>query len=103
MSILDAFLLGLLQGLTEFLPVSSSGHLVLLQDFLIETKEAQLLLFDVMVHVGTLGAICLVYRRLPCAKDAISYSQSWAILRIFLLLLLVVGHLCAYLEIVIEQ
>ncbi len=60
MSILDAVLLGILQGLTEFLPVSSSGHLVLLQDFL-EISEPQLL-FDVMVHVGTLGAICLVYR-----------------------------------------
>ncbi|MFQ5754166.1 MAG: undecaprenyl-diphosphate phosphatase, partial [bacterium] len=55
------FVLGLLQGLTEFLPVSSSGHLVLMQHFM-GIKEPQLF-FDIMVHVGTLGAICLVYFR----------------------------------------
>jgi undecaprenyl-diphosphatase len=60
--ILIVFVLGLLQGLTEFLPVSSSGHLVLMQHFM-GMKEPQLFL-DIMVHVGTLGAICLVYYRI---------------------------------------
>ena len=59
--IFAVFVLGLLQGLTEFLPVSSSGHLVLMQNFM-GMKEPQLF-FDIMVHVGTLGAICLVYFR----------------------------------------
>jgi undecaprenyl-diphosphatase len=59
--IFTVFILGLLQGLTEFLPVSSSGHLVLMQHFM-GMKEPQLF-FDIMVHVGTLGAICLVYFR----------------------------------------
>ena len=59
--IFAVFVLGLLQGLTEFLPVSSSGHLVLMQHFM-GMKEPQLF-FDIMVHVGTLGAICLVYFR----------------------------------------
>jgi len=58
-NILDAFWLGLLQGLTEFLPVSSSGHLVILQYFL-GIDEPQIF-FDVMVHIGTLGAIFFVY------------------------------------------
>ncbi|MYF55913.1 hypothetical protein F4225_09210, partial [Candidatus Poribacteria bacterium] len=60
MTLLEAILLGILQGLTEFLPVSSSGHLVLAQHFL-GLKEP-LVFFDVMLHVGTLAAIIVVYR-----------------------------------------
>ena len=60
MTFLEAILLGILQGLTEFLPVSSSGHLVLAQQFL-GLKEP-LVFFDVMLHVGTLAAVLLVYR-----------------------------------------
>ena len=60
MSFLEAILLGILQGLTEFLPVSSSGHLVLAQQFL-GLKEP-LVFFDVMLHVGTLAAVLVVYR-----------------------------------------
>ena len=59
MTILEAIVLGVLQGLTEFLPVSSSGHLVLMQHFL-GLKESQVF-FDVMLHVGTLGAVIIVY------------------------------------------
>ena len=54
-------LLSLLQGLTEFLPVSSSGHLVLLPKIL-DVKD-QGLLMDVALHVGTLCAILVYYRR----------------------------------------
>ena len=61
MTIIDAIVLGVLQGLTEFLPVSSSGHLVLMQHFL-GMKEPQVF-FDVMLHVGTLGAVVVVYRQ----------------------------------------
>ena len=60
MTFLEAILLGILQGLTEFLPVSSSGHLVLAQQFL-GLKEP-LVFFDVMLHVGTLAAVLVVYR-----------------------------------------
>ena len=60
MTFLEAILLGILQGLTEFLPVSSSGHLVLVQQFL-GLKEP-LVFFDVMLHVGTLAAVLVVYR-----------------------------------------
>jgi undecaprenyl-diphosphatase len=52
-------MLGILQGLTEFLPVSSSGHLVLLQNFF-GIKEPELL-FDISLHIGTLLAVCIVF------------------------------------------
>jgi undecaprenyl-diphosphatase len=57
---LQAAFLGVVQGLTEFLPVSSSGHLVLAQN-LLGLKEPELL-FDVAVHVGTLLAVLVVFR-----------------------------------------
>lgn len=57
---LQAALLGLVQGITEFLPVSSSGHLVLSQK-LLGLHEPELL-FDVAVHVGTLFAVLMVFR-----------------------------------------
>jgi len=56
---LEAILLGILQGLTEFLPVSSSGHLVIFQALL--GMEGDLLIFDVFVHVGTLFAVTAVF------------------------------------------
>lgn len=55
----EAALLGLIQGLTEFLPVSSSGHLVLLQHLFGWTEPE--LFFDVSVHFGTLLAVCAVF------------------------------------------
>ena len=60
MTFLEAILLGILQGLTEFLPVSSSGHLVLAQQFL--GLQEPLVFFDVMLHVGTLAAVLVAYR-----------------------------------------
>lgn len=59
MGILDALALGALQGVTEFLPISSSGHLVICEDLLGLEVEV-LKSFDVSVHMGTLAAV-LVY------------------------------------------
>jgi len=59
MTIIEALLLGLVQGLTEFLPVSSSGHLALLQK-LFGISEG-VLTFDVFVHFGTLVAVFIVF------------------------------------------
>lgn len=60
MSVLQAIFLGIVQGITEFLPVSSSGHLVIIKQlFGMETEGG--LLFDVMLHVGTLAAVFVVY------------------------------------------
>ncbi|MGM0555490.1 MAG: undecaprenyl-diphosphate phosphatase [Myxococcota bacterium] len=60
MSTLEALLLGVIQGLTEFLPVSSSGHLMIGQH-LLGMSEPQLL-FDIILHVGTLLAVVAFYR-----------------------------------------
>ena len=62
MSYLHAVLLGLVQGLTEFLPVSSSGHLALLQHFF-GVKADEVLLFTVMLHVGTLVSVFIMYHK----------------------------------------
>lgn len=58
----DALILGILQGITEFLPISSSGHLVLGEHFL-GLNVASLKSFDVAVHVGTLLAILVYFWR----------------------------------------
>lgn len=60
MSILDAIILGIVQGLTEFLPVSSSGHLVM-TDWLLGLAIPGVML-EVILHVGTLISVLIVYR-----------------------------------------
>ena len=63
MSILFAALLGLIQGITEFLPISSSGHLSVMQNlFNIQGMQEVDTFFDVLLHLATLISICLVYR-----------------------------------------
>ena len=62
MQLWEAALLGLIQGLTEFLPISSSGHLVLAQYILGVEGEANVT-FEVFVHFGTALSIMTVYRR----------------------------------------
>jgi undecaprenyl-diphosphatase len=60
-SLFSAIVLGVVQGLTEFLPVSSSGHLAIAQHFLPGFDQPGVL-FDVVLHLGTLGAV-LIYLR----------------------------------------
>jgi undecaprenyl-diphosphatase len=62
LTILESVILGALQGVTEFLPVSSSAHLILVP-WLFKIQEAgvEKLVFDVLLHFGTLAAILLVY------------------------------------------
>ena len=62
MSEFEAFVLGIVQGLTEFLPVSSSGHLVIF-GALLGVEDESSLLFEVALHVATLVAIVIFYRR----------------------------------------
>jgi len=67
---IQAIVLAIVQGLSEFLPISSSGHLILVPHFL--GWEDQGLAFDVAVHVGTLAAVLAYFRR-PLA----AMTQAW--------------------------
>ena len=61
MNIFESIILGVLQGLTEFLPISSSGHLVLAQHFL--GIEMEGILFEIILHLGTLLSILIYYQK----------------------------------------
>lgn len=61
MSLWKAVILGLVQGLTEFLPVSSSGHLILIKQILGVNLESGGMFFDIMLHFGTLMAIFVAF------------------------------------------
>lgn len=64
MSILEAIFYGIVQGLAEFLPISSSGHLAAIQNlFGGKNLETDFFTFDVLLHLGTLAAVMLVYRK----------------------------------------
>jgi len=62
MSLWKAIVLGIVQGLTEFLPVSSSGHLSITQ-LLLKVPEDRIFFLTVMLHVGTLFSVMVVYRQ----------------------------------------
>ena len=81
MALLAAALLGVVQGLTEFLPVSSSGHLILGRALFGWDADRMGLPFDVAVHVGTLLAVLLFFRRdiaaiLSAVPAALRFAQG---------------------------
>ena len=61
MNLWHAILLGLVQGLTEFLPVSSTAHLTVAENLLV--GRSMPLAFDVLLHAGTPAALCVYFRR----------------------------------------
>ncbi len=70
MTILEAIILGIIQGVFMFLPVSSTSHLVIVQHWLISRgsalpppESAEMILFDLVVHVGTLISIAVVFNK----------------------------------------
>jgi len=75
MSPLEAVSLGAVQGVTEFLPISSSGHLVIFQH-LLGLQEPELS-FDIMVHVGTLAAIVVVFLQEVAAMLRHGLPELW--------------------------
>lgn len=70
--LLKAAILGAVQGLTEFLPVSSTGHLILLEDALGVDQDAFGLTFDAAIHLGTLLSILFLLRR-----DILRLAMGW--------------------------
>ena len=90
MTWLEVALLGLIQGLTEFIPVSSDGHLSA-AEMLMPSFGQVGLLFDVMVHVGTLTAIVIYYRVLLAeeasglvASDPEKQRRAWRLVALLL-------------------
>ena len=82
----ETFILGVLQGLTEFLPVSSSGHLVTVQH-LFGIREPQILL-DVLLHVATALVVIIFYRSvLKNLVTVMPRRGAWRGKRLFLLLI----------------
>lgn len=78
-SIWNAIILGLVQGIAEFLPISSSGHLSILQNlFHMSTTENGHLFFDVLLHLGTLISICIVYWRdiVAMVREVFAFSAT---------------------------
>lgn len=77
MSYTEAILLGIVQGLTEFLPISSSGHLIAARSVLGFGVEGALA-FDVLLHLATLAAIVVYFRRdvFQLIKTAIAYAAA---------------------------
>ena len=72
MSYLETVILAIVQGLTEFLPISSSAHLILVPAFL--GWDDQGLAFDVAVHLGSLAAVCTYFR-----AEIAAVSTSWSL------------------------
>ncbi|MGK2907437.1 MAG: undecaprenyl-diphosphatase UppP [Desulfuromonadales bacterium] len=91
MSFFDAILLGILQGATEFLPVSSSGHLVLAQHLLGDFEQSGVL-FDVLLHVGSMVAVTIYFwRDLAGLVSSLWRRDEAAAPQRFMVLLLIAG------------
>ena len=79
MTVFQAIFLGLVQGIAEFLPISSSGHLSIFQHFFgLTSAEESSLVFDVMLHMGTLVSVCVVYWKdiLAIINDCLTFVKS---------------------------
>ncbi len=81
MSWLVAILLGIVEGLTEYLPVSSTGHLILVSQVLGETSEGAKA-FDIVIQLGAILAVVVHYRRLLAARVAGLLRRDVASLRL---------------------
>jgi undecaprenyl-diphosphatase len=105
LTVLDAVLLGVVQGLTEFLPVSSSAHLVFVQHYIRGFDQSKALLFDVTLHFGTLCSVLVYYRRdlirmaadmlRPASRAGVEAAESGAPDRRYLFLIILAMILTA--------
>ena len=83
MTYLQALILGIVQGVSEFFPVSSSAHLKIFKKILGIPDGEHLLYFDLLCHVGTLLALVIFLR-----KEVIAVLKSWRKIRLFALAIL---------------
>jgi undecaprenyl-diphosphatase len=96
MEILQAIILGAIQGLTEFIPISSSGHLVLTRE--IFNWEDPGIIFDIILHLGTLMAVIIYFRKdwIKIFKDLIDKKSNNNLLLLLILATIptfIVGYL----------
>ncbi|MBQ8401377.1 MAG: undecaprenyl-diphosphate phosphatase, partial [Clostridia bacterium] len=85
MEILKAFLLGVVQGITEWLPISSTGHMILFDEFVeLEVRDAFMEMFRVVIQLGSILAVVVVYfdKLNPWSpnKDAGQRKSTWTLL-----------------------
>lgn len=82
MKIWQALVLGIIQGLSEFLPISSSGHLLLFEKFIGNLQSEQMLLFNITVHVGSLVAVLIALKDkwLPLLKKPLCKTNGYIVL-----------------------
>jgi undecaprenyl-diphosphatase len=100
-SVFQAIVLGIVQGLTEFLPVSSSGHLILVP-WLLKWQEDPGLAFDVVLHLGTLLALVVFYWR-EWLEMAMSLVNGDRVRRRLLILLIVASVPGAIIGVLLEK
>ncbi len=82
MDLLTAILLGIVEGLTEYLPVSSTGHLILVSHFLGETGEAAKS-FDIVIQLGAILAVLVHYRALFATRLRGLFERDPVAIRLF--------------------
>ena len=100
-SVLQAIVLGIVQGLTEFLPVSSSAHLILVP-WLLKWQEDPGLAFDVVLHLGTLLALIVFYWR-EWLEMVLSLANGDSVRRRLLFLLIVASVPGAIIGVLLEK
>ncbi|MEP6995356.1 MAG: undecaprenyl-diphosphate phosphatase [Acidobacteriota bacterium] len=109
MTWLDAIVLGVVQGLTEFIPVSSDGHLSAAEMLMPRFGQVGLL-FDVMVHVGTLTAIFIYYRRLLreevvglVSREPVERRKAWRLAMLLMVATIPTGIVGLLMKHYVEQ
>src|SRR5260370_12936138 len=100
-SVYQAIVLGIVQGLAEFLPVSSSGHLILVP-WLLKWQEDPGLAFDVVLHLGTLLALLVFYWR-EWLDMVLSIANGNRVQRRLLFLLIVASVPGAIIGVLLEK
>ena len=79
MTLIQSIFLGLVQGIAEFLPISSSGHLSIFQHFFGMTAAGEVnVFFDVLLHLATLVSVCVVYWEdiVAIVRDCLGFAKS---------------------------